>query len=123
MASLKSAINLTLEYKLLTEKENVTKVKISISIKWSKPPSGHIKLNIDGSFKEALSLCGFGGVFRDNNGQWIVGFHGNLPETTPLQAELMALKTGLQIAIRQGFTKLEVEKTQPMLLLVWIMEW
>ncbi|XP_075111652.1 uncharacterized protein LOC142181896 [Nicotiana tabacum] len=107
MASLHSAINLSVE--LLTEKENVTKVKIPISIKWSKPPSGHIKLNIDGSFKQALSLCGFGGVFRDNKAQWIVGFHGNLPGITRLQAELMSLKTGLQIAKRQGFTKLDVE--------------
>ncbi|XP_070036528.1 uncharacterized protein [Nicotiana tomentosiformis] len=99
----------TVEYKLLTDKEAMPPQKIPISVKWVKPPCNHIKLNINQSFKEGTSLCGFGGLFRDNRGQWVLGFQGSLPGLSPLHAELMALKTGLRLAMEQGFTDLEVE--------------
>ncbi|XP_019239093.1 PREDICTED: uncharacterized protein LOC109219128 [Nicotiana attenuata] len=66
-------------------------------------------LNIDGSFKEGTSRCGFGGLFRDNKGKWVLGFQGSLSGLSPLHAELRALKTGLHLAMEQGSTYLEVE--------------
>nr|XP_009798446.1 PREDICTED: uncharacterized protein LOC104244671 [Nicotiana sylvestris]XP_016454862.1 PREDICTED: uncharacterized protein LOC107779035 [Nicotiana tabacum] len=100
---------MAVEFKLLTGKENTRPEKIPINVNWNKPSRGLIKLNIGASFNEDQSLYGFGGVFKDNYGQWIVGFHGNTPGTSALQAKLMALNIGLKTAIRQGFTKLEVE--------------
>ncbi|XP_070057860.1 uncharacterized protein [Nicotiana tomentosiformis] len=97
------------EYKLLTDKEALPPQNIPISVKWLKLTRNHIKLNIDGSFKEGTSLCGIGGLFRDNRGPWVLGFQGSLPCLSPLHAELMALKTGLRLAMEQGFTNLEVE--------------
>lgn len=63
-----------MEYKLLTDKEATPQEKNPISVKWLKPTCNHIKLNIDSSFKEEISLCGFGVFFRDNKGKWVVRF-------------------------------------------------
>ncbi|XP_075074731.1 uncharacterized protein LOC142162294 [Nicotiana tabacum] len=121
-AVLHFAYNQAVEYKLLKEKENVTHQKIPISINWIKLPNNYIKLNIDRSFKEATSLCGFCGLFRDSRGQWVIGFQWTLPGISPLQAELMVLKTGLYIANKQVYTNIEVESDSTDAILVWIME-
>lgn len=61
-----------------------------------------LSLTLMDPFKEATPHCVFGGLFRDSRGQWVLGFQGTLPGLSPLHAELMALKTGLQIAKEQG---------------------
>nr|XP_009597642.1 uncharacterized protein LOC104093583 [Nicotiana tomentosiformis] len=83
--------------------------KIPISAKWLKLTCNHIKLNTGSSFNEETSTYGFGGIFRDNNGKWVLGFQGSLPGASLLHVELMALKTGLHLATEHGFTNLEVE--------------
>nr|XP_016432746.1 PREDICTED: uncharacterized protein LOC107759347 [Nicotiana tabacum] len=108
-AFMQYAYKLAVEYKLLTEKETMPQQKIPILAKWLKPTCNHIKLNTDSSFNEETSTCGFGGLFGDNNGKWVLGFQGSLPGLSLLHAELMALKTSLYLAMEQGFTNLEVE--------------
>ncbi|OIT21963.1 hypothetical protein A4A49_60778 [Nicotiana attenuata] len=82
---------------------------IPISVKWIKPAANHIKLNIDGSFKNEISTCGFGGLFSDSSGMWVLRFQGSSHGLSPLHAKLMALKTGLDLAREHGFTNIDVE--------------
>ncbi|XP_075097978.1 uncharacterized protein LOC142175291 [Nicotiana tabacum] len=50
-----------------------------------------------------------GGIFRNSNGDWIVGFHKAGHAISPMHAELMALQEGLKIAREMNFQKLEIE--------------
>uniref|UniRef100_A0A2N9FRW2 RNase H type-1 domain-containing protein n=1 Tax=Fagus sylvatica TaxID=28930 RepID=A0A2N9FRW2_FAGSY len=52
---------------------------------------------------------GGGGVIRDHVGDWVGGFSRAIGVTTSVQAELRALKDGLNLAIDLGILHLEIE--------------
>ncbi|GKU87794.1 hypothetical protein SLEP1_g2134 [Rubroshorea leprosula] len=58
--------------------------------KWSKPLSPFIKLNTDGSILGNPGGAASGGLFRDHNGGWILGFAKKIGITSSLTAELWA---------------------------------
>ena len=76
---------------------------------WCPPDVGFVKLNTDGSFMPHSMKAGSGGLFRDSNGKWILGFTRNCGICTTLEAELWGILTGLKIAQEKGFTKLVIE--------------
>ncbi|KAL2898461.1 hypothetical protein RDABS01_040243 [Bienertia sinuspersici] len=76
--------------------------------KWRPPQSGFYKLNTDGSWR-GIAAAGGGGVIRSEDGGWAIGFSASFHARTPLAAELLALKKGLQLAWDHNFKKLEVE--------------
>ncbi|KAL2928100.1 hypothetical protein RDABS01_006903 [Bienertia sinuspersici] len=76
--------------------------------KWRPPQSGFYKLNTDGSWR-GIAAAGGGGVIRSEDGGWATGFSASFHARTPLAAELLALKKGLQLAWDHNFKKLEVE--------------
>ncbi|XP_070035071.1 uncharacterized protein [Nicotiana tomentosiformis] len=80
-----------------------------IKIKWEKPPTGTVKLNIDGAFSKITLEAGLGGVFRNSNEYWTVGFHKSGHAASAMQAELMALHECLKIAKEMKFLKIEIE--------------
>uniref|UniRef100_A0A2N9H9G6 RNase H type-1 domain-containing protein n=1 Tax=Fagus sylvatica TaxID=28930 RepID=A0A2N9H9G6_FAGSY len=82
---------------------------ISTPIKWASPSLGWFKLNTDGSSLGNLGLAGGGGVIRDHVGDWVGGFSRAIGVTTSVQAELRALKDGLNLAIDLGILHLEIE--------------
>ncbi|KAG5515273.1 hypothetical protein RHGRI_036347 [Rhododendron griersonianum] len=47
---------------------------------------GDIKLNTDGCWYEANGRGGFGGLFRDHNGDWIMGYYGKGAFTSSLES-------------------------------------
>lgn len=67
-------------------------------IKWMLPPSGTLKMNIDGCYRIAKP-GGFGGLIRDEKGAWICGFYGRLENCTSLETELWAMYKGLTIIL------------------------
>jgi len=72
-------------------------------------PRDHFgKLNFDGASKGNPGEAGFGGIFRDNNNQvrWIFADWGG--QMTNNEAKFWALHQGLRIAIRNGYTNLEI---------------
>ena len=78
-------------------------------IKWVVPPLGWFKLNTDGSSLGNPGLAGGGGVIRNHVGDWMGGFSQAIGITTSVQAELRALKDGLNLAIDLGILNLEIE--------------
>ncbi|XP_019266819.1 PREDICTED: uncharacterized protein LOC109244217 [Nicotiana attenuata] len=54
-------------------------------------------------------MGGMGGVFRDHKGDWIMGYQHSSPSSSPLQAELEALKEGFSIILTHGYTPPVVE--------------
>ncbi|GLU15130.1 hypothetical protein SLE2022_316500 [Rubroshorea leprosula] len=76
---------------------------------WSKPHFPTIKLNSDGSSIGNPGLSGSGGIFRDSLGNWVLGYARNIGFSSPLAAELWAIRDGLVLAIQRGFHNLIVE--------------
>ncbi|OIT40400.1 hypothetical protein A4A49_62754, partial [Nicotiana attenuata] len=85
-------------------------------VKWILPPSPNYKLNIDGSYDPLTHNGGIGGVIRNHEGQWILGYSKPLHHTTVLQAELLALLHGLQLAIAHRLLPLTVESDSQVLM-------
>lgn len=82
---------------------------ISIDIKWEPPGSGVTKLNTYGSTSVNLGPEGLCGVFRNHNGDWLLGFYQHIPHTTPKMAELLALRRGLIIAKTNNIKPLTIK--------------
>ncbi|GJN13747.1 hypothetical protein PR202_gb00488 [Eleusine coracana subsp. coracana] len=68
--------------------------------KWQAPPTGWIKINVDGAFDTTTGDAGLGVVIRDDQGRtllcsWRVLFQANSAKET----EAMAVTEGLQLAV------------------------
>lgn len=47
-----------------------------VYVKWKPPDMGTITLNTDRAFHATTHKAGFGGVFRNHKGEWIMGYAG-----------------------------------------------
>ncbi|KAF3951859.1 hypothetical protein CMV_022529 [Castanea mollissima] len=56
-------------------------------IRWEKPPTVWIKLNTDGSSSGDLGLAGGGGVFRNEEGEWILGYSRHIGITSDVSVK------------------------------------
>jgi ribonuclease HI len=74
---------------------------------WMTPKKGRLKLNFDGSSKSNGSSIG--GVYRDHKGKFILGYAQGISRVTSSVAELVALKRGLQLAVKKGWTDISIE--------------
>ncbi|KAL2482586.1 Pectate lyase [Forsythia ovata] len=72
-------------------------------VRWTKPPSGWLKLNTDGCF--IWSLSAGGGILRNEDDYVIFAFHEFHDDTwcITLEAELRALLTGLKPRFENGY--------------------
>ena len=62
------------EYYAIVPNEPNKLCRVQIQVKWTKPPIGWVKLNIDGTMYGNPVKVGGGGVFRSSSGDWIGGF-------------------------------------------------
>ena len=67
-------------------------------IQWEKLACGWAKLNTDGSSLGNPGPAGRGGVIRDIEGAWIMGFMRNIGITSRYIAKLWALREGYYYA-------------------------
>ena len=65
-----------------------TKRMILKGVKWEKPRNGWLTLNTDGLATRISGLAGGGGLIRDGNGKWIIGFARKIGTATSFLAEL-----------------------------------
>lgn len=80
-----------------------------MSCRWSKPPDGFVKLNVDGSFREGEQRIGGGGVVRNCHGKWEAAFSSMEPGENAFMAELLAICDGLHMTWNAGFRRVIVE--------------
>ncbi|KAL0014093.1 hypothetical protein SO802_001162 [Lithocarpus litseifolius] len=83
--------------------------RILMSIRWEKPCSGWFKLNTDGSSLGNPGLAGGGGLIRDENGDWVVGFARKIGIANSFMAELWALRDGLLLCLQTHVQAVIVE--------------
>ena len=68
-----------------------------------------MKLNTDGSANGTSGLAGCGGVIRNDEGQWIVGFSKCIGITNSFAAELWGLREGFILCCNLNISFLEIE--------------
>lgn len=109
MPSSKSIIQLTAEHFFLTNPPIPKHIKMLVYVKWKPPDRGTITLNTDRAFHATTHKAGFGGVFRNHKGEWIMGYAGHYQASNVIDIELMALLRGLQLAIHHNLTSLVIQ--------------
>ena len=86
-----------------------THVRVQRLIAWQAPPVDFIKINVDEAGTSNLRMLTAGGLCRDNQGQWILGFMLHLGQGCILQVELHAIVSGLKLDWQKGFNKILLE--------------
>ncbi|OIT30140.1 putative ribonuclease h protein, partial [Nicotiana attenuata] len=104
----KNTIAKATEFQLLKGSSNNTCTH-QMMLKWEPPPRGCFKLNTDGVIKGKVGIGGIGGIFRNHNGDWILGYMENIPHTSILEAEFRALIKGLQLAEQNNLLPLHID--------------
>ena len=85
-------------------------------VKWIPPLNNIIKVNVDGSSLSNPGRSGFGGLIRNNIGDWFLGFSGFCGITSCLAAELYAIFHGLRIEYGGGHKNIIFESDSRMTL-------
>ena len=78
-------------------------------IKWEKPDMGWVKLNTDGAADVAAGSAGGGGLIRDDQGNWIIGFTRKISKAYSFLAETWALHDGLLLCNQLNLNVVMVE--------------
>jgi hypothetical protein len=77
---------------------------------WSKPPTGWVKLSVDGSFQCETGAAGCGMIFRDDEGRIIFSACCYMPRCAEaVEAELIMCREGLEIALERSDRPIIIE--------------
>ncbi|KAE8709200.1 hypothetical protein F3Y22_tig00110332pilonHSYRG01083 [Hibiscus syriacus] len=82
------------DLKLADQHVNLNKRYLPSS-RWSPPPIGFLKVNVDGAMVKGWDKGGIGGLTRDGRGMVLGSFSEKVGGGPPLLAELLAIKRGL----------------------------
>lgn len=92
------------------------------NISWLPPTLPFVELNTDGSCSGSSATAGAGGLIRDYNGSWLVGFSRRIGCTNAICAKLWALRDGLNIAVQNNFLNLVIELDAKMVIVLLNMD-
>lgn len=80
-------------------------------MKWSLPPTGWLKINVDGSVKEKTEIGGIGYLIRDHTGGCSFAASVFACVAEPIEAKLLAIRSvvssGKRMFIHSRFYLLE----------------
>ncbi|XP_042016195.1 uncharacterized protein LOC121764206 [Salvia splendens] len=71
-------------------------------VQWRPPDLFWIKINVDGAFRQLTQKAGAGGVLRDSEGEILAAFSAGFEAGSGLEAEVLALLTGVILAKQYG---------------------
>ena len=69
------------------------------------PPVDAIRIDVDGSVRHHFQAA-CGGVIRNSEGSWLIGFCKSLGLHSVIEAELYAILLGLKLGHQMGFRKI-----------------
>lgn len=83
----------------------------AIPVAWTRPEMGWTKLNFDGSSKGKKSpgKASIGGVLRDHEAQFLMGYAEPIGRANSTMAELTALTKGLELVLENGWKDVWLE--------------
>ncbi|GAA0155445.1 hypothetical protein LIER_13172 [Lithospermum erythrorhizon] len=83
---------------------------------WQKPNRGWLKLNTDASWRKSINQGAAGFVCRDDRGTFVGARFIQIPKVaSPIVAEALALRYGVEFALMHNWRRLEVESDSKML--------
>lgn len=88
--------------------EKGNNIFMGLKMEWRLPQQGFEKLNTDGSCKNS-SIAAGGGVIRNEDGTWLVGFSIKFKAINPAAAELITIREGLITLKKFNTNHLELE--------------
>ncbi|OIT01474.1 putative ribonuclease h protein, partial [Nicotiana attenuata] len=106
-ASTKLTTQQAAEFTYLVAKKHTIRKKRQQNLKRKPPKLPFYKLNTDGAHNNSKS--GIGGLIRNANAEWILGFAASITTESPSTAETHALIQGLQLVLDRNLLPLEVE--------------
>nr|GMD09005.1 putative ribonuclease H protein [Ipomoea batatas] len=83
--------------------------KREVKVAWERPEVGWTKLNFDGSCKCKTGKSSIGGVFRNHEAEFLLGYAESIGKSNSTVAELAALRRGLELVAENGWTRLWLE--------------
>lgn len=83
--------------------------KEPIPVTWKKPGIGWTKLNFDGSCKGKSGKASIGGVIRNHNAEFLLGYAESIGRANSTIAELTALRRGLELVLENGWNDIWLE--------------
>ncbi|XP_062014464.1 uncharacterized protein LOC133730996 [Rosa rugosa] len=87
------------------------------AMKWRCPPSGRLKIKIDGAFDAVTSNGGIGVVVRNEERLGVAAFARPFVHAhSALNMEVEACRVGLLLGIHQGWSEIEVESDSTLLI-------
>jgi ribonuclease HI len=79
-------------------------------LRWARPKPRYIKFNVDASFHDDRKAGAAGAVLRDIDGHFIAASCYLIPHvSTPMLAEAIALREGLELATRLNLSRVQAE--------------
>lgn len=78
-----------------------------IAVSWKKPEEGWVVLNVDGSAITNPGRTGYGGLVRNKDGEFLVGFYGSAGISHISHAEMLALLQGIWLCREMGFSAIQ----------------
>ncbi|GLT63422.1 hypothetical protein SLA2020_359880 [Shorea laevis] len=90
-------------------KQNHIRPSSECLVGWDPPPSGFVKLNVDGSARGSPGPSAVGGCCRDTSGNWLFGFNQQLGDGHAIRAALFALWKGMELTWNKGYRQVIVE--------------
>ena len=97
------------EFFLYINRPKCNRCMITKHVRWEKPASGWLKLNIDRSFDDLLGNAGRGGLIKDEQGNWVVGYTKKVGKANSFIAEAWALRDGLVLCNQLNLSNVFVE--------------
>ena len=86
-------------------------------VRWSCPPRGRLKVNIDGSFCSDKGIGGVGVIVHDENGVGVAALaRQHRYAISALHMEVEACRAGLQLGISQGWSDVDIESDSILLI-------
>lgn len=80
-----------------------------VLVRWNPPDEGWVKVNTDASVSGNGGLASCGGLIRDEDGRWIVGFAKKVGRCDVLKAEFWGIYEGLKLAWSLNLRRVIVE--------------
>ncbi|KAI9125434.1 hypothetical protein K1719_004050 [Acacia pycnantha] len=86
---------------------SVYQVPDRVDVKWSVPPSGYVRVDVDESVNNhKVAACD--GIVGDSTGAWMIGFQQNIGFYYIIATELQAIKADIQVCRELGSTKIQL---------------
>lgn len=98
-----------MEFTLCINRPLSNQPRVIEQIRWERPDIGWVKLNANGAASEPTKKARCGGLIKDDQGNWMVGFSRNIGQANSFMAETWALWDGLMLCLQLNLQNVVIE--------------